>query len=110
MVEVDNKKNLDKKLCDKDRVVTLFYASWCPHCTRFVPIFKKKIVELTFVNVVYVLLDDLDNPLWDNYDIEAVPTIIFFEKGKISKRLDSRFGVGLSDKQLKDWLEKIKPE
>ena len=44
---------------------------------------------------------------WDNYDIEAVPTVIFFEKGKVSRRLDGRFGIGLSEKQLVVWLEQF---
>jgi len=34
----------------------------------------------------------------DDYDVEAVPTVIFFEKGKVSKRLDGRFWQGLERK------------
>jgi thiol-disulfide isomerase/thioredoxin len=86
----------------------LFYATWCPYCVNFVPIFNKKIVNFNAGNVIHVLLDGYDNQLWDDYDIEAVPTLIFFEKGKISKRLDGRFGVGLNEKQLTVWLETFK--
>ena len=45
-----------------------------------------------FENVIHVLLDDYDNPLWDDYDIPAVPTIIYFEDGKVCKRLDAQLG------------------
>jgi len=71
----------------------------------FVPVFDKKVINFNSGSVIHVLIDDYDNPLWDDYDIEAVPTVIFFEKGKVSKRLDGKFGVGLSEKQLKVWLE-----
>ena len=108
MTEIDNAEELNAVLAMTEEVLVLFYATWCPYCVNFVPIFEKKIVNLNFGKVVHVLLDDYDNKLWDDYDIEAVPTVIFFEKGKISKRLDGRFGVGLNEKQLNVWLEKFK--
>jgi hypothetical protein len=52
-------------------------------------------------------LDDYDNPLWDDYKVDAVPTVIFFEKGKVGKRLDGKFGVGLNEKQFNVWLEQF---
>jgi thioredoxin len=108
MIEVDNKQDLDNQLETNEKVLALFYASWCPYCMRFVPFFNKKIVNFDFGSVIHVLLDDYDNPLWDDYSIEAVPTLIFFEKGKVSGRLDGKSGVGLSEKQLTIWLEEVK--
>jgi thioredoxin-like negative regulator of GroEL len=49
--------------------------------------------------------DDDDNPLWEEYSIEAVPTVILFEEGKVCRRLDGIFGYGLSENQLEEWLE-----
>ncbi|HUK84864.1 MAG TPA: thioredoxin family protein [Candidatus Acidoferrum sp.] len=108
MIEVDNGEELNNVLEKTEKVLVLFYASWCPYCTRFVPVFDKKIGKLQVESVIHVLIDDYDNPLWDTYDIEAVPTIIFFEKGKISKRLNGRFGVGLNERQFIGWLEELK--
>ncbi len=105
MIEVDNKEDLDSQLSINEEVLALFYASWCPYCVSFVPTFDKKIVEVNIGKVIHVLLDDYDNPLWDDYNIEAVPTIIFFEKGKVSRRFDGKFGRGLNEKQLNVWLE-----
>lgn len=73
---------------------------------RFLPAFKKMATSNNG-KIVHVLLDDYDNPMWDFYDIEAVPTIIFFEKGKVSKRLDGQFGVGLNEKQVNVWLKEF---
>jgi thioredoxin-like negative regulator of GroEL len=50
-------------------------------------------------------VDDDDNPLWDEYSIGAVPTVILFEEGKVCKKLDGRYGYGLSEKQLEEWLK-----
>jgi thioredoxin 1 len=108
MIEIDNAEELNAILEKTEKVFVLFYATWCPYCVNFVPIFNKKITNSNVGNVIHVLLDDYDNPLWDNYDIEAVPTVIFFEKGKVSKRLDGRFGSGLNEKQLNVWLENFK--
>ena len=108
MIEVDSEEGLDDELNKNEKVLALFYASWCPYCTRLVPLFDKKVVNFAFSRIIHVLLDDYDNPLWDDYDIEAVPTVIFFEKSKVSRRLDGRFGIGLNEKQLDVWLEEFK--
>ena len=108
MIEVDNAEKLNAILEKTERVLVLFYATWCPYCVNFVPVFNKRIVNFSIGNVIHVLLDEYDNQLWDDYDIEAVPTVIFFEKGKVSKRLDGRFGIGLNEKQLNVWLDNFK--
>jgi hypothetical protein len=33
--------------------------------------------------------------------------VLFFEGGKVSKRLDCNRGQGLNEKQFKDWLKKL---
>ena len=108
MIEVDNAKELNTILKKTEKVLVLFYATWCPYCVNFVPTFDKKITNFSVGNVIHVLLDDYDNQLWDDYDIEAVPTVIYFEKGKVSNRLDGRFGKGLKENQLEVWLENFK--
>jgi len=107
MIEIDDKEKLNDLLGKSEKLLILFYASWCPFCTRFVPFFDKKINASKIEKVIHVLLNDYDNPMWDDYDIEAVPTVIFFEKGKVSKRLDGRSGRGLSENQLTVWLEEF---
>jgi len=107
MIEVDNVEALNKELGKRGKLVVLFYSSWCPFCIRFVPVFDKTIAEYRVGEVLHVLLEDDDNPLWVDYDIEAVPTVILFEKGQVSKRLDATLGLGLNEKKLKAWLEKI---
>jgi|SRR5208282_4991278 len=107
MIQVDNKQDLNSQLKANEKVLALFYASWCPYCIRFVPVFDKKVINFEVGSVIHVLVDDYDNPLWDDYSIGAVPTLIYFEKTKVCRRLDGKSGLGLSEKQLTAWLEEF---
>ncbi len=106
MIELDNEADLSKELSTNDKVLVLFYATWCPYCMSFVPAFNKMVTR-SFSKIVHVILDDYDNPLWDKYDIEAVPTVMYFEEGKVARRLDGQFGIGLNEKQFSVWLSKF---
>jgi thioredoxin-like negative regulator of GroEL len=106
MTEVSNKGDLENQLQKNKRVLALFYASWCPFCISFLPVFSKNPSKQGVNLVLRVKVDDYDNPLWDDYSIEAVPTVILFDEGKVCRRLDGRLGYGLSEQQLKEWLEK----
>ena len=108
MNKIYTKKDLDAELKKSKSVLALFYSSWCPFCVGFVPTFDRKVISLGIKNVVHVLLDDYDNPLWDEYDIPAVPTIVLFEGDKICKRLDARLGRGLSEECFNSWIEEFK--
>ena len=107
MIEVNDEQDLGRELKSHRKVLALFYASWCPYCMNFLQAFDKNIANYQFDSIIGVNLDDYDNPLWDTYSVEAVPTVIFFEETKIRSRLDGRFGEGLNEKQLKKWLEHL---
>lgn len=57
-----------------------FYANWCPHCQRMVPIIDK--LQEGLQDSVIVQRLDVDNPqnqqLLTYYKIESVPTMILF--------------------------------
>jgi thioredoxin 1 len=109
MKEVCNKSDLESQLQKSKRILALFYASWCPFCRSFLPVFERSSSEQGVNLILLVKVDDYDNQLWDEYSIEAVPAVILFNEGNICKRLDARLGCGLSEQQLKQWLEREKP-
>lgn len=76
---------------------------------RFISFFEDQVASQHIKNVVHVILDDYDNPLWDEYDIAAVPTAILFEDGEVSSRLDGRLGRGLKEDLFLEWLKEHKP-
>jgi thioredoxin 1 len=96
---IESKSELDKKLSECSNIFVLFYASWCPFCVRFLPVFEKysKGKDQKYCRVV---TDDVPEAE-DKYDIDIVPTVIYFENGRPAKRLDGIAGVGLSEDQLK---------
>ncbi len=107
MIKVTDKKTFDALLQQNTRILVLFCASWCPFCRSFFSIFDKGVAKYIFNSTVRAYIDDYDNPLWEDYSIEAVPTVILFEQGQAVRRLDAELGAGLSEKQLAEWLVKI---
>ena len=85
----------------------LFIAAWCPFCRNFSPIFESKLNEVG-IEGAYVDLSDDDNPLWDIFGIEIVPTVIVFKDGEIVLREDGIAGRGLSPKVMIDVVRAVK--
>ena len=105
MIEVSDKNELKKQLQKNKKVLALFYSSWCPFCRSFLPVFARNCAKNSFDLALYVRVDEDENPLWEEYAIDAVPTVILFEDGKVFRRLDGRFGYGLNEKQFKELLQ-----
>ena len=98
---VNNNHDLIEILRAADRVIALFYASWCPFCVRFLPIFKK---HAEGEGRHFVSVQDDQETIADQYSVKVYPTVLFFEKGVVSKRLDGVSGIGLDEKQLVEFV------
>ena len=61
---------------------------------------------LTF-NVEEAKVNDDDNPLWDRFSINAVPTVIAFDKGSIISRRDAKMSAGLDESDLDSILKEV---
>ena len=85
MKEVNKEEDLNDILIAYEKLVVLFYASWCPFCTSFLPVFGKYSEKNSKIKFLHVKLDDLMNPLWEKYRIEVVPTVLFFKEKKFLK-------------------------
>lgn len=104
MSKIDVGPDLDVMLSGKRRFFVLFYASWCPFSQRFLPVFDK-LVQSRPQSCLRVKTDD-NARLCQKYSVDVVPTVLFFENGKATGRLDGSAGVGLSEKQLTDFVNK----
>ena len=89
-------------LSSQEKALVMFYADWCPFCRKFKPIFETSANFSTNSQQKFFEsnIDDDDNPLWERFSINAVPTVIAFEKGKIISRRDAKMGVGLVKSDL----------
>jgi len=99
---IENKKTSTfyDKINRKEKAVVLFYATWCPHSQRFLPIFEEY-SRTNPTECLKVIVDD-EPDICEEYGIEYYPTVIMFQEGKVLKRLDAEPGVGLNKKQLKE--------
>ena len=79
-------------------VFVLFYADWCPFSRAFLPVFEKhtKGRDKEFVRIVL----DGNEELFDSQEIEVYPTVLFFQGGRLHRRLDGTHFLGLKEKQL----------
>jgi thioredoxin 1 len=99
---IGNAKDLQEVLRTRDKAIVLFYADWCPFCVRFLPLFQKCAERGgRYFAAVRDDFDTLGNP----YAVKVLPTVLFFENGVVSKRLDGTAGRGLSERQLDDFVE-----
>lgn len=93
---------------NNSKSLVLFYADWCHYCSRFKPIFEETVKEINpNILVGGVKINEDDNPLWDKYHINAVPTLIVFSKNSIIDRRDAKMGVGLTSSDLNSILTDI---
>ena len=104
-----NQGELDSATSGANSLI-LFYADWCYYCKSFIPLyFENSVKNLTDNKVLIggVKLNEDENPLWDKYDINAVPTLIAFSKNTIKDRRDAKMGVGLTKKDMEAILSSI---
>ena len=88
------------------KLVVLFYASWCPFCRAFLPIFESYEGKAS-VPLLKLQVDEDENPLWDEYKVEVIPTLLLFKDGKVVVRADAKPHVGLKEADLSAILKKV---
>jgi thioredoxin-like negative regulator of GroEL len=64
----------------------MFTADWCGYCHRFLPHFRR------VPRAVVVDISEEDEPAWDAYGIDVVPTVIVFEDGAPVRRWSGVLG------------------
>ena len=101
----ESQSDLDAELESKEKMFVLFYASWCPHSQRFLPIFQEY-AKSNPGECISIVIDDKPE-LCDKFSIDYYPTVIVFKKGKVAKRLDATPGVGLSKSQLSELTSNV---
>lgn len=99
-------EEFDSKVLNNDqKTVVLFYASWCPYCANFKPTFEAS--NINNAKKMEALVDEDENPLWDRFNIQAVPTMIVFEKGRIISRRDAKKHVGLTKGDMESIVKEL---
>ena len=85
----------------KGRTAVLFHATWCPFCRAFRPSFEAAVADMPGVVAAEAILDDEDDPMWLDWSVDVVPTVVLFQDGHVAARLDGEEGLGLIEADLR---------
>ena len=66
----------------KSDVVVDFYADWCGPCKMFAKIAE----EIDFIDILKVNVDE-HKEIAEGFNIMSIPTLCYFKKGKIAKKV-----------------------
>lgn len=86
----------------KGNAVVMFSAPWCGYCRRLHPMVEKVSGEI-FIPIYEVNCDD-DKELAERFEVEIIPTLIFFRDGKELDRIIGGGDVGYPE--LVKFIEK----
>jgi thioredoxin 1 len=95
------------RLLDARSILAVFYASWCPFCRSFLTVFESTMIGKTDPQGALVDVSAENNPLWEIFKVDIVPTLIGFRDGVAIARKDGAAGVGLGISDLQDVLGKM---
>jgi len=83
-------------------VVVDFFAEWCPPCKAMAPALDQVAKEMKG-KVKVVKLDVDQNPkITQEYQIQAMPTLMIFKNGKVA---DKHVGALVQKKQIESWIK-----
>jgi thiol-disulfide isomerase/thioredoxin len=87
------------------RTTVAFVAAWCPFCREFLPRYQAR--EGTVPGTLATVdLSEEENPLWERFHIDVVPTLIGFESGSERWRVDGILGRGMDPPMLEAALRR----
>ena len=95
----------DELLAQDKPVIISFNAIWSPPCQRMNPIFEQLMEDEEFKDAIIMKRCDVDDreDVQDKANNEAMPTYMFFHKGKMVEKVE-----GANEEGMKDLLKKAK--
>jgi thioredoxin 1 len=87
-VEMVNKDNFKELVLDSTTPVLLdFYANWCGHCQKLLPLLDEVAVDMDGkLNVMKVNVDE-NRDLAQKFEVKGLPTMVLFKGGSEVDRL-----------------------
>ena len=91
-------------LQSKSPVMVNFFAEWCPSCNAVHPIIDEVAPEFKKIEFVSVNVDQFEE-VANTYNVQAIPTFIFFNKGQV---VDRSTGF-MTKEQMTEFIKKNNP-
>lgn len=107
-LEVLHNSDFDGKRLRRPGVYAVcFAATWCPPTRRFVP---KFVARSASVPAKFAIADitDMDDPLWDTFQIKITPTMAVFRDGPLMGRFDGRRVLALDERDLDKLARRVR--
>jgi len=92
MVNETNSKELKELVKNNKKVLVDCYADWCGPCKMLSPIIDQLATEKEDTKFYKINVDE-DEEISEEYSISSIPTLLFFEDGKLKEQV-----VGLRSK------------
>lgn len=67
---------------EKGVVMVEFYATWCPHCQKMMPIVENVKAKFDGKAPIYQFDIDKNEEFADSLDVKVIPTFIIFKDGE----------------------------
>ena len=93
-----------QRLKKNGTLAVLFAAEWCHLCRSFRSIFNSALSGKGMAGAL-ADLSDPENPLWEQFGIDVVPTVMVFKEGEVVYRKDGMLGRGLPDNVMESAYE-----
>jgi thioredoxin 1 len=106
MQNIDHNEFVQTVMESDEKYLVLFYADWCPYCAKFKPLFEAYEGKLKY-RIAGAKVNDDDNPLWDMFKIESIPTMVAFNAGEVVTRRDAKRGVGLTKEDIESIIREL---
>lgn len=63
-------------------IFVVFYATWCPHCQKMMPIIAKLEHEKELTLLTFDIDDPANRRLIDYYQVQTVPLMMIYKSGE----------------------------
>lgn len=104
-VEMINKDNFKEMVLDASQPVLVdFFANWCGHCQRLLPLLDEVAADMEGkISVLKVNVDE-NRELAEKFEVKGLPTMVLFKAGS---ELDRLIGFMPKDKIIEKVNAKI---
>lgn len=93
-------------LRERERLVVLYYADWCPFSRMLLPLFEAAEPEAS-APFARANLRHPQDARWDDARVHTVPTLVYYESGEELERVEAVRRKGLARADLEDFLETV---
>ncbi len=84
VIAVSEKDFEEKVISSSDLVIADFWAEWCAPCLRVAPVLEEMAQEYGGKVKIAKINVDKDPGLAAKYGIRSIPTLLFFQGGKVA--------------------------